>query len=199
MKGKSGKAMSKECCGVIYSDEDEVCKICGKPLTYETKDEAETESNETDKTNVEKKTEDVQDEKESISIDTPVEEKENISAADSEEDDDEENETEDENSDKASVGHIIFGIVSILLAVAGIALIGLGVYYLIISPSYANKGSGGSELVFSEISTETDASSTGIRGLLSYAEIATDSDAYIDDSPVSTDTDANSNDDEVVE
>ncbi len=30
--------MSKKCCGIIYSDNDKVCKICGKPLTDDEKD-----------------------------------------------------------------------------------------------------------------------------------------------------------------
>lgn len=31
--------MSKKCCGMIYADEDTVCKICGKPLSEEVKPE----------------------------------------------------------------------------------------------------------------------------------------------------------------
>ena len=38
--------MSKKCCGMIYSDDEKICKVCGKPLLDEAFDGADVEETE---------------------------------------------------------------------------------------------------------------------------------------------------------
>lgn len=198
--------MSKKCCGIIYSDEDEICRICGKAL-IETPDE-DTESMDSDID--EGETADDKADVEAIieavietSTEADTEDKAENNPADEPEDRDEVDESEEDeevNPDKASGGHIAMGIISILLAVAGLALIGFGVYRLILFRPYVYLDKG-RVLTFPEISTDTDASATEMRDMLVYAATATDAntDTNANTDNISTNTDAEASDDSVEE
>ena len=194
--------MSKKCCGIIYSDSDENCEICGKKLI----DTDENISDDNDDVNVEDILEEtlnnvvLEEEELPSGIDEAEKksankessnEKSNENTDSGEEDEEDTDEEDEENADKASGWHKAFGIISIVLAVAGLALIGLCVYFLIISPFYTQKGADGRQPVYPEIATMTDASITDMRGILPYAEPATATDAVIaTTSDAATTTDA---------
>lgn len=177
--------MSKKCCGIIYSDEDEICKICGKPLTDTPDEENAPEADTEDK--AENKAEDkIEDNPADAEVDK--------------DESDESGEDDEVNPDKASGGHIAMGIISILLAVAGLALIGFGVCRLILFRPYVYIDKGG-DLNFPEISTDTDAFATEMRDTLVYAATATDANTDTDANTgnISTNTDAEASDDSVEE
>ena len=173
--------MSKKCCGIIYSDDEAVCKICGESL--ENAEIVQEESVINDSEPIQEETE-INNElkektKEEIKEDSKEKIKEEVKEEKKEtstfvfEDDDEEN--------KASVGHKVFGVISILLVLTVFAMIGLCVYFLIISPFYA-KDASDTPSVYPEISTVTDASITGIRETVPYTEVSTSTDADISSS-----------------
>lgn len=51
--------MSKKCCGMIYADEDTVCKICGKPLVQEEKEASDTDKDAVDYSKLKEETDKV--------------------------------------------------------------------------------------------------------------------------------------------
>ena len=148
--------MSKKCCEIIYSDNEEVCKICGESL-----ENAETVEEES-----------LIEDNEQIKLETDKTETKKIETKEEStfvfEDDDYEN--------MASTGHKVFGVISILLMLTVFAMIGLCVYFLIISPFY-KKGTSDTPPVYPEISTVTDASISGIREPVPYTEVSTTTDA----------------------
>lgn len=174
--------MSKKCCGIIYSDDEAVCKICGESL--ENAEIVQEESVINDSEPIQEETEINNELKEKTKEEIKEDSKEKIKEEVKEEVKEEKKETstfvfeDDDEENKASVGHKVFGVISILLVLTVFAMIGLCVYFLIISPFYA-KDASDTPSVYPEISTVTDASITGIRETVPYTEVSTSTDADI--------------------
>lgn len=126
--------MSKKCCGLIYADEDTVCKICGKALS---------EGN--------------------IDIDTDIEspgdqDEEVLEDAIEENTEDKiEEKDKNNNADRASGGVKAAGVVSIIIAAFGMVVVVLGILFLVIFPIYDKSDMDGKDLLYPEIATSSDA------------------------------------------
>ena len=239
--------MSKKCCGITYTDDETVCKICGKPLVEDIQDEEykrmleETNKVVEDVLRMQKEAENASPEKAvappesdfSVTADENNEEVEDIEATettettddasdiaeatddteiadaaevndytettgdteevddeeitdnedtdDSEEDDDEEK----PSADRAGGGTKAFGIISLIVAVLGLAFVTLCVIFLIVFPIYDKSDTEGKNLEYPEIATSADA--TQQRALLTPTDIELDT--FFDDT-TATATDA---------
>ncbi len=76
---------------------------------------------------------------------------------------------------KTKTGLKTVGIISIVLAVAGLALIGLCVYFLMLKPTYDKNGDNGNTVTYDNIASVTDSSYSEKKPLLEM--IATSPDA----------------------
>lgn len=201
--------MSKKCCGMTYSNDETVCKVCGKNLSDSSRDlndipediediedagdikegklQKESDSEITEvltKHNNEKNNEDadtqitevlnyngytaMNDDADTTLGELPEEERNNdagnkaeneVDEADDEAENEADDEAEDEADDEASAGLKFVGILSILAAIAGLAFIGIGFYFLIISPLY-DKRDEVSSLNYPYIASTTDSVAT---------------------------------------
>lgn len=108
-------------------------------------------------------------------------------------DEDEDDEDEDEDDGTASAGLKFFGTLMILLMFAAIAAVGLGIYFIMLSPFYKNHNIN-EPVVYEQVSTDTDVTNIQTRpGLIPVTiEQATPEDATTE--AVSTDTDATETD-----
>lgn len=200
--------MSKKCCGMTYSDDETVCKVCGKTLpenSYDLNDilddiknnELAGDNNKIkDDDNQDDYDEDLEDEVtdvlksksdesvDDLDLDEEVTDvlKSGRNTEESEEDLDSEitdvlkreNDNldldkdaknalndiveEKKNSDddgRASGGLKFLGIISLLTAIAGLAIIGLGVYFLIVNPVF-DKSNEDLDLNYPYIASSTD-------------------------------------------
>lgn len=202
--------MSKKCCGIIYSDNDKVCKICGKPLTDDEKDldidditamvdkitkEAEgignekaaedadafdAEAEETETLTENETPEDVTEEKKPPKADMP-EKKKAVS-----ENPPEMSATVEEalserlQKDKASKGIKAAGVLFMTLSIVGLALVGLCVYSMVFNPYY-DKNDEHFPLDYPEISSASDAYEMSEKLELMTATDASATDAVTDD------------------
>ena len=210
--------MSKKCCGIIYSDDEKVCKVCGKPLdkknkkekkrkksdaelyeeeisdSYETIPEErvpdevneelpeESESDEADETLPEECVPDEADEE--LPEERTSDEEDGIHYSKNEADDtlqDGENKVDylkkhiereaildqifDDNGykkndvikeSKSKVPYKGAGIFTLILAILGIALIGVMVYFIIINPYYIKSGEANKQLDYPELVSDMD-------------------------------------------
>lgn len=155
--------MSKKCCGIIYSDEEQVCKICGKPLE-ETAHENDEEFNIDDITAMlDKITKDIGGGADAVATDTSEINTETADIADKGKDITDEASDDDgwvtvdapkaekkaekkadkpkkNENEKASKGLKTAGIMFLTLAVLGFMLIGLCVYFMVFNPYYDKNG-----------------------------------------------------------
>lgn len=184
--------MSKKCCGIIYSDDEQVCKICGKPLAEENAHENNEEFNIDDITAMlDKITRDIGG-GDSDAVETDTGEA-GMDAADiaGEGEDITDEVTEDDGwvtveapksekkadkpkkngNEKASKGLKAAGTVFLTLAVLGLALVGLCVYFMVIDPYYDKNGEH-YPLDYPQISSASDAYE-----MSDMLELMTDTDA----------------------
>ncbi|MBE5944513.1 MAG: hypothetical protein E7258_06295 [Lachnospiraceae bacterium] len=135
--------MSKKCCGLTYFDDELVCSICGKSLQSLNQEEVVeemTESKEEDshrealaeESEASDSTKQHTDDEHSFSIDSKREVEMNQLAKIVFDD------VPEEKSQKgrASAGFKAVGIISLIMSIAGLALIGVFVWFMIISPNY---------------------------------------------------------------
>ncbi len=187
--------MSKKCCGIIYSDEEQVCKICGKPLGEEIAHENNEEFNidditamldkitkdigggadavETDAGEISPETADIAGKGKDITDEASeddgwvtVEAPKSENKSDKKADKPKKNENE-----KASKGLKAAGILFLTLAVLGFVLIGLCVYFMVFNPYYDKNGEHYS-LNYPQISSASDAYE-----MSDMLELMTDTDA----------------------
>ncbi len=83
-------------------------------------------------------------------------------------------EKEDNEDNKAGVGLKIIGTISLIASIAGLALIGLCVYFMILKPGYDKGSEGGQNIVYSEYASVSDASYEEQKQLLEMISTATD-------------------------
>ncbi|MCM1272608.1 MAG: hypothetical protein NC225_02855 [Clostridium sp.] len=149
--------MSKKCCGKIYPDDAEICDICGLPIE-QTSDDAD---------------EDVflmmMEQEAQTDGEVLPDEEEDGEASDGEK-------TVDGKNDKASKGFKAAGIAFLSLAVIGFVLVGVCIYFMVISPYY-DKNDTRFDLNYPELASNADADK--IRESLDM--MATPSDATISD------------------
>lgn len=235
--------MSKKCCGITYTDDETVCKICGKPLVEDIQDEEykrmleETNKVVEDVLRMQKETEDVSSDEtagatedieatdntevsgdEEVTDSTEAIDDADVAEAtndteisgdsetiddtetsgDSETNDDseithnedtddleEDDDKEKTSADKAGGGTKAFGIISLIVAVLGLAFVTLCVIFLIVFPIYDKSDMEGKNLEYPEIATSADA--TQQRALLTPTDIELDT--FFDDT-TATATDA---------
>lgn len=173
--------MSKKCCGMIYSDDEKVCKVCGKAL-----DDAETVTDKADESKADESKADETDNTEEEAYDTED------STEDSTEDDTEDS-TEDRHltsdgkvdylkkhiereaildqifedngykkndvikEEKEKVPFKGAAIFTLILAVLGLALIGALVYFIVLNPYYIKSGEADKKLDYPQLASTSDA------------------------------------------
>ena len=202
--------MSKKCCGITYTDDETVCKICGRSLVEDVQDEEYKrmleETNKvvedvlrmqkeggdvppdeaagvTEEDDIETKgNEDVTDNNETIedteiSGDSDVVDDEEITDNEAIDDLEEADAKEKISVDRAGGGTKAFGIISLIVAVLGLAFITLCVIFLIVFPIYDKSGMEGKKLEYPEIATSADAAQQ--RALLTPTDIELDT--FFDD------------------
>ncbi len=147
--------MSKKCCGMTYFDDETVCSICGKELIdFEDEPVAPKKDLELDMSeNEDTIPEDIDP---SFIIDSAREaEMAKLTDIIYEEHEDEKKEKKGD----APTSLKVVGIISLLLAIVGLALVGVCVYFMVIAPSYdkTKEGFAPSDPVpYTEIATITD-------------------------------------------
>lgn len=204
--------MSKMCCGITYSDDETVCKVCGKTLPENSHDlndlledikknelagdnkiedseleDDKLEDNKTDdsfgtdvddydendldeevtdvlKSNINTEPEQPEEDLDSevtdvLKRDTHRTIEDEKKAAALKEVLDNKINTDDDDDDKASFGLKFLGVISLLLAIAGLAIIGLAVYFLRVKPVY-DKSNEDLDLNYQYIATSTDGITT---------------------------------------
>ncbi len=194
--------MSKKCCGIIYSDEEQVCKICGKPLVEENTRENNEEFNIDDITAMlDQITKDIGGDTDAAEPDIGGSETKTKADADADKGEAVSDEASEDDgwvtveapksekkaekpkkneNEKASKGLKAAGIAFLTLAVLGLLLVGLCVYFMVINPYYDKNGE---------------------HYALNYPQISSASDAYemSDMLELMTDTDASPSDAEAKE
>lgn len=194
--------MSKKCCGIIYSDEEQVCKICGKPLVEENTHENNEEFNIDDITAMlDQITKDIGGDTDAAEPDIRGSETKTKADADADKGEAVADEASEDDgwvtveapksekkaekpkkneNEKASKGLKAAGILFLTLAVLGLALVGICVYFMVIHPYYDKNGE---------------------HYALNYPQISSASDAYemSDMLELMTDTDASPSDVEAKE
>lgn len=149
--------MSKKCCGMTYFDDELVCSICGRDLST-IEDEGVSEMDNVDTDEAETTETDSTDD---IDIDPSFV----INSAREEEMSKltdiiyEEHEEEEKKKGDAPTSLKVVGIISLLLAVAGLALMGVCVYFMMIAPNYDKTKEGfapSDPIPYSQIATITD-------------------------------------------
>ncbi|MCM1170877.1 MAG: hypothetical protein NC393_02000 [Clostridium sp.] len=183
--------MSKKCCGIIYSDDEKVCKICGKPLVDENAHENNEEFNIDDITAMlDKINKDIGGDVDDAKADTDEISLEAVDSLDkgeavvdeapeddgwvtvdaprSEKKTDKPKKNENE---KASKGLKAAGILFLTLAILGFALVGLCVYFMVFHPYYDKNGEHYA-LKYPQISSASDAYE-----MSDMLELMTDTDA----------------------
>lgn len=182
--------MSKKCCGIIYSDDEKVCKICGKPLTEGNTPEDNEEFNIDDITAMlDQITKDIGGETDSAepdgdrSPDTADSAGKEEAVTDEASEDDgwvtvetpksekKEDKPKKNENEKASKGLKAAGTLFLTLAVLGLALVGLCVYFMVIHPYYDKNGEH-YPLNYPQISSASDAYE-----MSDMLELMTDTDA----------------------
>ena len=202
--------MSKKCCGFIYSDEEQICRICGSELVHEAEPVVTVKDEQVD--NVQN---DIQSELDNFDMDKimasvsniqtqieselaepigdePKSEAEEVSLVSEEIEDknmmdilDEvvEDHVANDNAkikpgeEKATTGIKVVGILSIILAVLGIAMVGVCIYFMVIKPSYDKSGESNKQLYYPEIATNSDIEFAAPRDYISLIPLATGTDA----------------------
>ena len=198
--------MSKKCCGMIYSDDEKVCKVCGKPLNaqaakdtddqdmiqeaYEDDGEvdeadySEEEDNNEEGSYDEAESSEENGNEEDYSSEQTEEYEENIGTidVDNEEDDEEKKDVNylkkhiereaildqifDDNGykkndiikeEKEKVPYKGAGIFTLILALLGLAFIGVLVYFIILNPYYVKDGEADKQLEYPELASTMDA------------------------------------------
>ncbi len=168
--------MSKKCCGMIYSDDEKVCKVCGKPLSDETAEDIDKIENVDldDESKDDEQTEDLNEEYDESEDAEEIEE--------SDEDDEKEKDVNylkkhiereaildqifDDNGykkndyikeDGEKVPYKGAGIFTLILAILGLAFIGALVYFIILNPYYIKDGEADEKLDYPELASTSDA------------------------------------------
>ncbi|MGN0152141.1 MAG: hypothetical protein ACI39Q_06675 [Wujia sp.] len=167
--------MSKKCCGMTYSDNETICKICGKPLTQGTDEEYERMKAETDKivsdilkmqeTNeTDKQDPEPIEQEEGAQEEAALEDGQNVEVGEEPGDDPED--SEDRNTDrqghsgKSNAGLKTAGIIAIIMSVLGLAVIAFCIFCMVIAPGYRKTGMADQDLIFPALATDADAAST---------------------------------------
>lgn len=178
--------MSKKCCGMIYADEDTVCKICGKPLVQEEKETSDTDKDAVDYSKLKEETDKVvadvlrmQEEAEkNTAADAdaaadvvPAEDEaaEETPAADGALEEESGEETPVRQPGRAPGGMKAAGILAITAAVLGMAAIVLGIIFFVLFPEYGKHGNADAQIIFPEIATDADAAA--LRPVLTPTDI----------------------------
>lgn len=178
--------MSKKCCGMIYADEDTVCKICGKPLVQEEKETSDTDKDAVDYSKLKEETDKVvadvlrmQEEAEkNTAADAdaaadvvPAEDEaaEETPAADGALEEESGEETPVRQPGRAPGGMKAAGILAITAAVLGMAAIVLGIIFFVLFPEYGKHGNADARIIFPEIATDADAAA--LRPVLTPTDI----------------------------
>lgn len=177
--------MSKKCCGFIYSDEEQICRICGSELIDEEQQVVSLDTvenvGESDQSIPEIFANDkIQEDVNSISdIQQDVEEQKNMMDILDEVVAEEEAAAEAKikpGEEKATASIKVVGIISMILAVLGIAMAGICVYFMMIKPAYDKSDVAGTTLIFPEISTNSDIEISAPRDYISTVPLATSTD-----------------------
>lgn len=199
--------MSKKCCGIIYSDSDTVCRICGKTLTDNIEDdEYEKLREETDKVVADvmrmtnEQAERPLQQGDGLDMSNVIAEMNDL---DKESDKDTADDGDVEDIDAADGGDAgdadaavprtpvslkICGILALAAAVCGMAVIVLCVIFLIFFPVYDRSSSDGG-LTYPNIATSSDAHVQSVLLTPTDAELG----IYFDDTDkTASDTDAQS-------
>lgn len=183
--------MSKKCCGIIYSDDEQVCKICGKPLVEENAHENNEEFNIDDITAMlDKINRDIGRDSDAVETDVgetgmeaaDVADKDEAVADEASEDDGwvtveapksekKADKPKKNENEKASKGLKAAGIFFLTMAVLGFALVGMCVYFMVVNPYY-DKNSKHYPLDYPQISSASDAYE-----MSDMLELMTDTDA----------------------
>lgn len=188
--------MSKKCCGMIYADEDTVCKICGKPLVQEEKETSDTDKDAVDYSKLKEETDKVvadvlrmQEEAEKntaadagLASDSdsdadaaadvvPAEDEaaEETPAADGALEEESGEETPVGQPGRAPGGMKAAGILVIIAAVLGMAAIVFGIIFFVLFPEYGKHGNADAQIIFPEIATDADAAA--LRPVLTPTDI----------------------------
>lgn len=171
--------MSKKCCGILHSEDEKVCRVCGKPLNSEdVPDEAVAPAAAESDHQADKKAEIGDAEIEAV-INAAMEAvsgvgtgREETAAVQEASDDDGETAAAETvtdtrngrgrkhtvNADRASRGLKVMGILSIVMSVLGLAVVTLGVLFLVVFPNYKKEGAAERELRFeTETASASDA------------------------------------------
>lgn len=183
--------MSKKCCGIIYSDDEKVCKICGKPLVEGAAHENNEEFNIDDITAMlDKITKDIGGDADTVEPDAGETGTEAACIAGEGKDITDEAPEDDgwvtveapkpekkadkpkkNENEKASKGLKMAGILFLTLAVLGFVLVGLCVYFMVFNPYYDKNGEH-YPLNYPQISSASDAYE-----MSDMLELMTDTDA----------------------
>lgn len=186
--------MSKKCCGIIYSDEEQVCKICGKPLEETTHVNNEEFNIDDITAMLDKITKDIGGDADTVATDTGEINPETTDATGTDKDITDEASEDDgwvtveapksekkaekktgkpkkNENEKASKGLKVAGIMFLTLAVLGFVLIGLCVYFMVFNPYYDKNGEH-YPLNYPQISSASDAYE-----MSDMLELMTDTDA----------------------
>ncbi len=165
--------MSKECCGIIHSEEETICSVCGKPFVQEDSLDNNNENS------------DSYIEEDNIEYDnTELEEQDNLIEEQDYHDNEEEQDEKSYRSynDKATPGLKTMGIISLVMAVLGLAMVGLFTYFLVISPNYDKSGEISGEVNYPAIASYNDGElQTTMEPLISTMSDATATDASATD------------------
>lgn len=208
--------MSKKCCGMIYADEDTVCKICGKPLKEEEKEASAADKAAVDYSKLKEETDKVvadvlrmQEEAEKntaavsgagldsdsdtdagLTADAVLAEDEETAektpAGDEDTAEKSGEETPVKQPGKAPGGMKAAGILAIITAVLGMAAIVLGIIFFVLFPEYSKRDNADMQMNFPEIATNADAAA--LRPVLTPTDVEINE--SFDTSTTATDTDA---------
>ncbi|MCM1287154.1 MAG: hypothetical protein NC240_02500 [Clostridium sp.] len=167
--------MSKKCCGIIYSDDEKICKICGKPLVDENAHENNEEFNIDDITAMlDKINKDIGGDDDDAKTDTgeisleaadidkgeavvdEVPEDDGWVTVDAPRSEKKTDKPKKNENGKASKGLKAAGILFLTLAILGLVLVGLCVYFMVFRPYYDKNGEQYS-LNYQQISSASDA------------------------------------------
>lgn len=195
--------MSKKCCGILHSEDEKVCRVCGKPLNPEDVPAEAAAPVTTESDNQADKKADIDDAEIEAVINAAMEAVSGVgtgreetavveeAAVDGETAAVEEAEGPDGRGEKRKIygdraprGLKVMGILSIIMSVLGLAAVTLGVLFLVLFPNYEKEGAADRELRF-ESASASDAeprpllvpTDTEIAEYFSVQETATGTDA----------------------
>lgn len=190
--------MSKKCCGMTYFDDETVCSICGKELIdFEDDPAASKKELESD---MSEKADELSEEPEDIDPSFVIDSAREAEMAKLTDIIYEEREDEKiEKKGDAPTSLKVVGVISLLLAIVGLALVGVCVYFMVIAPSYDKTKEGfvpSDPVPYIEIATITDSDLEKSEALEAVSTQTDADEATTEDTDVdlSTGTDATASD-----